>query len=205
MISLLMNHIGTHDTERALTVLAGEPVRGHGRKWQSSTHLSGERRERGLKLMRLAALMQFTLPGVPCIYYGDEAGMEGYKDPFNRSCYPWGQEDQALLSWYRRLAKFREMMSDVMREGDFSPVMAGNHCMAYTRTGGKQSVFVAVNASGEERSLWISDEWKDGKTVFGAAYSPELKLPGYGCAVWIRDFSEETHEAVETQKGGGEH
>ena len=37
----------------------------------------------------------------PCVYYGDEAGMEGYRDPFNRGCYPWGEEDPDLLAWYR--------------------------------------------------------------------------------------------------------
>ena len=96
-IHLLMNHIGTHDTERILTVLGGEPLNGRDREWQSRTKLSQEQRSRGLALLKLASLMQYTLPGIPCVYYGDEAGMEGYRDPFNRGCFPWGHEDAELV------------------------------------------------------------------------------------------------------------
>ena len=67
VLRLLMNHIGTHDTERAITVLGGEPTGNRGREWQSTAHLSPEQRQRGLRLLRLAAVLQFTLPGVPCV------------------------------------------------------------------------------------------------------------------------------------------
>ena len=60
-IHLLMNHIGTHDTERILTVLGGEPLNGRDREWQSRTKLSQEQRSRGLSLLKLASLMQYTL------------------------------------------------------------------------------------------------------------------------------------------------
>ena len=88
-LRLLMNHIGTHDTERALTVLGGEPSNGRGRSWQAEQSLSDKQRAVGLRRLQLATLLQFALPGVPCIYYGDEAGLEGYRDPFNRGTYPW--------------------------------------------------------------------------------------------------------------------
>ena len=104
-LNLLMNHIGTHDTERALTVLGGEPAGSRGREWQAEQSLSPQQRDTGLKRLKLAALIQYLLPGVPCVYYGDEAGLEGYRDPFNRGCFPWGQEDQDLLSWYRQLGQ----------------------------------------------------------------------------------------------------
>ena len=120
VLRMLMNHIGTHDTERAITVLAGEPMHNHGRHWQSTTHLTRERRRKGLRLLRLAALMQYTLPGIPCIYYGDEAGLEGYRDPFNRGCYPWGKEDEELIEWYRHLAKLRNACP-CLKEGALSP------------------------------------------------------------------------------------
>lgn len=116
-IHILMNHIGTHDTERALTILAGEPVHGRGREWQSSQKLSPEQRERGIKLLKLASLLQYTLPGVPCVYYGDEAGMEGYKDPFNRGTYPWGSENQELIEWYRTLGKIRKSCPSLKESG----------------------------------------------------------------------------------------
>ena len=53
-------------------------------------------------------VLQFFLPGVPCIYYGDEAGLEGYKDPFNRRCYPWGKENLDMIDFTKQLAVIRK-------------------------------------------------------------------------------------------------
>ncbi len=185
VICNLMNHIGTHDTERALTMLAGEPVRGHGRKWQSTTHLTRERRARGLRLLRLAALMQYTLPGVPCVYYGDEAGMEGYRDPFNRGAYPWGSEDRELLGWYRRLGILRKKYKDILAHGDFFPVHAGNNCIAYIRQSASGSLLAAFNACAEQRVLHIPSEWQDARAELGDLPAPDLVLPPYGCALLV--------------------
>ena len=145
-----MNHIGTHDTERALTVLGGEPMGNRGREWQSTAHLSPEQRQRGILLLRLAAVMQFTLPGVPCIYYGDEAGMEGYKDPFCRRCYPWGSENRELVECYRRLGAMRARC-DCLREGRLEPFSVDGQALSYFRTGEKDAIFCAVNRSDRPR------------------------------------------------------
>ena len=132
-IHLLMNHIGTHDTERILTVLGGEPLNGRDREWQSRTKLSQEQRSRGLALLKLASLMQYTLPGIPCVYYGDEAGMEGYRDPFNRGCFPWGHEDAELVNWYRSLGKIRHSC-EVLKQGTLEPYYADDDCFVYVRS-----------------------------------------------------------------------
>ena len=184
VIRVLMNHIGTHDTERALTVLAGEPLLGHGRQWQSSTHLSAEQRIRGLQLMRLAAAMQFTLPGVPCVYYGDEAGMEGYRDPFNRACYPWGREDQSLIEWYRALGALRAN-HPALREGEFIPMIAGDDCMAYLRQNDEELLFIALNRAPEERKLRIPTEWENAEVLLGDAYlsNDGLFLASRSCTI----------------------
>ena len=163
---LLMNHIGTHDTERALTVLAGEPLHGHGRHWQSTAHLTKERRRSGLRLMRLASLMQFTLPGVPCIYYGDEAGMEGYRDPFNRACYPWGSEEQELIEWYKMLGRLRAECS-ALKEGRFDPLFVGDGCMAYLRRDEKSCLLCAFNPGGERKSISVWSEWRRARVLAG--------------------------------------
>lgn len=55
----------------------------------------------------MAAVIQFTMPGSPTIYYGDEAGQQGFEDPFNRRTYPWGHENQELLAFYRKLCEIR--------------------------------------------------------------------------------------------------
>ena len=73
---MLMNFLSTHDTERILTRLAGEDVGWHDREWQAERYLSPEQYVYGLSLLKCAMVLQFFLPGVPCIYYGDEAGLE---------------------------------------------------------------------------------------------------------------------------------
>ena len=184
VVRLLMNHIGTHDTERALTVLAGEPAGGRGREWQSAQRLSPEMREKGLRKLRLAALMQYTLPGVPCVYYGDEAGLEGYRDPFNRGTYPWGAADEALVEWYRRLGALRTG-NPVFREGCFAPVFAAGHAMAYLRSGGGREVLVALNAGDAEAAFPVPAGWEAAGVRLGVLPADgRLSLPPWGCA-WL--------------------
>ncbi|ARP49467.1 glycoside hydrolase family 13 protein [Caproicibacterium lactatifermentans] len=168
VVRLLMNHIGTHDTERALTVLGGEPTGDHGRAWQAQQKLTPEQRELGLKRLKMAAVMQFTLPGVPCIYYGDEVGMEGYKDPFNRGTFPWGHENEELLSWYRKLGKLRRLLS-CLKEGTFTPLKADDHTLVYVREDSIDAILVALNAGENPYALYLPDEWRTAEPVFGEA------------------------------------
>ena len=186
-VRCLMNNIGTHDTERALTVLAGEPLQGRGRRWQSTAHLTDAARVRGLALMRLASLMQFTLPGIPCVYYGDEAGTEGYRDPFNRTCYPWGREDCGLVDWYRRLGAMRARCS-CLREGDFHPLTADGDGFAYTRSDGNDALLCAFNRGAVPLDVELDDEWRNAAPVFGPAPggTDRLTVPAVGCAALYR-------------------
>ncbi len=190
VVHILMNNIGTHDTERALTVLAGEPAKGRGRRWQSAAHLTPEQRALGLAKMRLASLMQFTLPGVPCIYYGDEAGVEGYRDPFNRTCYPWGGEDTGLVEWYRRLGRLRARCA-CLKDGDFFPIAADGDVMAYVRKDESGALFCAFNRGGQPKTLTLTAEWQGAKALFGPDPDAEnrLILPAIGYAVLSAGFS----------------
>ena len=174
-VHTLLNNIGTHDTERALTALAGEPARGRGRRWQSGQRMTPEERESGLRLMRLASFLQFTLPGVPCIYYGDEAGMEGYRDPFNRACYPWGKEDAGLLKWYRKLGHIRSRVS-CLREGEFIPIFAKGAGMAYLRRDKKTALLCALNRGKTEIGAVLPDRWTDAELLFGKKPDAKGKL-----------------------------
>ncbi len=167
VLRLLMNHIGTHDTERILTLLGGEPSRGRDRRWQAAQQLTQEGRALGLRRLRLATLLQFALPGVPCIYYGDEAGMEGYKDPFNRGTYPWGREDTALVGWYRRLGACRRACPALV-EGDITPVVTHSEdVVCFIRRGGGTALLVAVNRSDSEQRIGLSAEFAHGEVVIG--------------------------------------
>ena len=107
----LMNHIGTHDTARILTRLAGEPINGRKRDWQAKQVLTEEQYNKGKKMLKLAALLQYTLVGLPSLYYGDEAGLSGYGDPFCRATFPWDNEDVELLGFYKKLGAARKNCS----------------------------------------------------------------------------------------------
>ena len=110
-----MNLLGTHDTVRILTALVDD-FQGS-RQEQARRHLSKEQLVVAKERLLMASFLQFMLPGAPSIYYADEAGMEGHKDPFNRRTYPWGREDPELLAHFRRLGHLRKEQA-ALRLGD---------------------------------------------------------------------------------------
>ncbi len=185
-LRLLMNHIGTHDTERALTMLGGEPVGQHGRDWQAQQRLTDSERTLALERLRAATLLQYALPGVPSIYYGDEAGMEGYADPFNRGTYPWGDEDTALVDWYRRLGACRRDCA-ALAEGDILPLDSCEDVVAFVRRGGGQSLLCAVNRGDTVHTVALPPDYIDGAVVIGDGYrdGDTLYLPPRS-GVWMR-------------------
>lgn len=146
VLHALMNSLGTHDTARILTTLIGD-FSGD-REYQSRVRLSYEQREYALERLRLAAFLQYTLPGCPCIYYGDEAGMEGCKDPFNRGCYPWGREDRRFVELFRTLGELKNN-TPALRRGDVRVTVAGGGKIAFTRTLGDETLLCCVNRTGE--------------------------------------------------------
>ena len=105
VLQCLMNILSTHDSARILNRLGADFI--PPRAFQADNYLSPERRLRATTLLKRAAMLQFTLPGIPCIFYGDEVAMEGYGDPYCRGTYPWDGGDQSLLTFYRRLGALR--------------------------------------------------------------------------------------------------
>jgi len=155
VLDSLMNIIGTHDTMRILTVLSGADCP-DSKSAMSHFKLNEEQLSLGKKRLRLAAALQFTLPGVPCVYYGDEAGMEGTIDPFNRLCYPWGHEDKELVSWYCRLSAIRNKYK-CFTDGLYTLIEARDNFFAFTRGSEKERVLIAVNASDTDKTINSSD------------------------------------------------
>ncbi len=138
-IHTLMNSLSTHDTVRAITCLGVEhPVPSD---QQGTYQLSPQEYERGKALFQMAALLQYSLPGFPCLYYGDEAGLDGFADPWNRRCYPWGREDEELIGFFQRLGTIRREFSEAFC-GEFHFVAASDGFIALVR--GKK-VLTAVN------------------------------------------------------------
>ena len=144
VLSAVMNILSTHDTARALTALI-DPTDAD-RAELAKRHMDEPTRERALQLLRMAAFLQFTLPGAPCIYYGDEAGMDGYRDPFNRRCFPWGHENEPLQEFYASLARLKKE-SPALRRGDVTVVEAGNGRLLFLRKVAGQTLAVCCNRS----------------------------------------------------------
>ncbi len=186
ILRLLMNHIGTHDTERALTMLGGEPCGGRRRDWQAQQRLTAERRALALSRLRAATLLQYALPGVPSVYYGDEAGLEGYADPFNRGTYPWGSEDTDLLDWYRRLGACRRDCA-ALAEGDILPLSTCEDVVAFIRRGGGHSLLCAVNRADREYTVSLPEEFTAADIVIGTGRCDNKTLYLPPCSgVWMR-------------------
>lgn len=183
----LMNHIGTHDTMRAITFLAGENAEGKDRAWQEKNNiLSAEKFEKSIEMLKMASFLQFTLPGVPSIYYGDEVGMQGMKDPFNRACYPWGKENKGLYSWYKRLGEIRRGCSAFV-QGELVPVYAVAGTVAYERRGSENAVLAAVNNSESAVEIFVGTEWDNSYSFFdNASVGGKLVLEPKGMALLSR-------------------
>lgn len=153
----LMNSLGTHDTVRIINALSD--VRAHG--W-SKTHKLGyilpdSEYEKAKKKLYLASVLQFTLPGIPSIFYGDEAGLQGFDDPINRRPYPWGSEDKEILMHYRKLGRIRRENRAVF-SGGFN-MRDENGLVAYERAGGDDEILIAVNAGADDKPLFINKEY----------------------------------------------
>lgn len=167
VLNVLMNHIGTHDTERALTRLAGPDAAGKDRNWQHENNkLSESDYLRGVSMLKTASLLQFTLPGVPSIYYGDEIGMQGMKDPFNRACFTWNDMNEELYKWYKRLGEIRRGCKAFVN-GEIKIIHAHSGAVAYLRTCSENSVLTAVNISPNAVDIEAGAEWDNSYSFFG--------------------------------------
>ena len=165
-VDTLMNHLGTHDTARILTNLGRDNTFVGNRDWQAVQKLSHKEYEQGVKRLKAAAVIQYTLPGVPSLYYGDEAGVQGYGDPFCRATYPWGYENTQLLEFYKALGNIRKKCK-AFTDGDFYTAYVDDNAIAFTRKNKTSQVFVAVNRGKDNVKINIPEEFKKHKNMFG--------------------------------------
>lgn len=127
-----MNFLGTHDTERVLTIFNDD-----------------------IDKLLLATLIQMTFPGIPSVFYGDEAGLTGLRDPENRKCYPWGNENLDILSFYHKLTKLRKL--DVFKKGDIKFYNLHNDVLSYERKFNEKSSIVLLNRNNKNIGLKLSN------------------------------------------------
>lgn len=147
----LMNFLGTHDTPRILTVLGADNVP-DSKADRAAYCLSPAQRQIGLERLRLAALILFTFPGAPTVYYGDEAAMEGWEDPFNRAGYPWAQEGTDLKAHFAELARFRRSFP-ALQAGVLHWIWTSGPLLIFARELDGQLLTTVVNAADVSQAL----------------------------------------------------
>lgn len=184
-IDSLMNSLSTHDTPRIITRLVGRDI--SDKNEQAVTTLSPEMYDLGIKLEKCAAVLQFFLPGVPCIYYGDEAGMQGYRDPFNRGCFPWGEVNEDLLDFYKKLSTIRANC-ECLKHGTFESNLATGDTFVFTRFDAElnKGVLVYLNKSHFPQDFTMDcDLWKG----FKCKKALHGKIAGRHCQIAPFDYA----------------
>ncbi len=171
-----MNSLGTHDTLRILTFLGvGHDHKNDWSKEQRADYvMTAEEHARGLRLLKLGYVLLFAFPGAPTVYYGDEAGMTGFEDPFNRGAYPWGKEDKDLVAFVSRLGQLRKKHK-ALRQGELNFLAAQEGLLAFSRSFGREQIVAAANRDGEARALTLP--WPATDLLSGQSFSQEALLP----------------------------
>ena len=141
-----MNLLGTHDTPRILSVLSGD-FEGS-RAELAEKKMTQTQYAKAATLLRMATALQYALPGCPSLYYGDEAGMEGGKDPFNRRTFPWGKEDTRLQTHFKNLGHLRKALTP-WQLGDTAFDCPAPGCLQVTRTLDGRQVHLYLNRRNE--------------------------------------------------------
>lgn len=158
-----MNSLGTHDTLRILTYLGvGTEHRNQSKDWRACYQMTDKELENGMALLKLGFLVLFAFPGAPTVYYGDEAGMTGFEDPFNRYPYPWGNENQELLRFCSKLGQYRKI-SQPLRRGGIRWGTCGESVLSFVRELDEERVGVAVNSGWNEVAVELP--WTDSVAV----------------------------------------
>ena len=148
-----MNFLGTHDTPRILTLLGADHVPA-AKEERADYTLSPAQLARGKAKLRLAGMLLYGFPGSPTLFYGDEAGMQGFEDPLNRGTYPWGREDAALLNFFRALGRLRTQRLS-LQAGTLTYVYAQGGGLVIARKHGGETTLIALNAGDETLTLTL--------------------------------------------------
>ena len=188
-LDCLMNILGTHDTARILTVLGGIYCQNKDEMAKESAYLSKKAKDSAIEKLKLAVILQYTLPGVPCVYYGDENGAEGHIDPFCRQCFDWERLNKNLISFYEKLGAMRKRYQEIFKDGDFKTLFVENGLIFYKRKKSKDEIYVYVNNSGKPYQFELSKIYKN--VLTNERYENTMKIEPYSYGIFIEEKSSE--------------
>ena len=173
----LMNILGTHDTPRILSVLGGIHCHNKEEMALSSAYLTPADKENAIKKLKMATVLQYTMPGVPCIYYGDENAMEGHIDPFCRQCFDWAHINADLFEFYAKLGEIRKKYREIFKDGDFELLYAQGGLIFYKRTTDFDDLYIFVNNSSKCELLDLQENYQS--CITAEIYQKQLIIKPY--------------------------
>ncbi len=215
-IDTMFNSLDTHDMMRAITILSKRFIREDrdriweidetGSRWHvirngrgefltdefrqfefDNDKLTSSEYDIATKRLRVAVMLQYFLPGIPCTFYGTEVGMCGFKDPFNRKCFDWNEEhwDKELLKYYQEIGKFRKQYQGA--GSSFEVLQADQDVVIFERRNETNSVFVAVNRGEQRRYFDVPQDFKQkAKTFTLNANADQNYLEPYGGMIILK-------------------
>lgn len=209
--NVLWNFLDTHDTPRAMNMMAGEKMNENPfaggiwdienswrssdgtfntfefRKWEAENS-SCLNQEIAQKRLILASLLQYFWKGIPVIYYGTEVGITGYKDPFNRTPYPWNYENKVLRKHYHYLGKLRKNNQDILSEGELTKMQVDESTLLLVRETGIGALIMVMNRSEKWQDNPIKD-WntKGWREIYNVQGGTKEALAPYGAIVYRVD------------------
>lgn len=154
VLNLLMNVLSTHDTARIITVLSGINMENKSKDEKASFKLMMQDYYKAKARLKMASALLYTLPGVPCIFYGDEAGVEGDKDPFCRKTMPWYDFDLEIFNWYKELGNIRK--DNVFVDGLYNELFVENGIFVFERYNDNCVIVILSNSSNNPFSYHIN-------------------------------------------------
>ena len=116
--------------------------------------MSADEYEKGKQRLLMATFLQFTLPGIPSIFYGDEVGLQGFRDPYCRMGYPYGNEDNEILDFYMQLGNIRTKF-----KSDFIAPFKHNCFYNGLYSFGRGDLICAINAGNEDNFINLDDKF----------------------------------------------
>ena len=158
--NVLMNLLGTHDTERILTVLSDDEAMGKNIDEIAHSKLTEEQKKTAVKRLMVASAIQYTVYGFPSVFYGDEAGIEGYGDPFCRKPYPWHAISEDLLDHYKKLGEIRRSNS-AFDGGSFEITEHVRGLLSYKRQKDDCSILVCANTGTTPETVTLDGIYTD--------------------------------------------
>lgn len=174
-----MNLLGTHDTARILTELGGEDSLGKSNDYLASVRLSEKEKSIAKKRLFMAYVISATLPGIPSIFYGDEVGIEGYSDPFNRRTFPWGREDREIQNFYKKIGKLRRK-NTVYAQGATKALVVESDLLVFERYENDTRFITAVNNTNTTKKFNFK---KIAKALIGNYSAREIIISPYSAEI----------------------